>query len=118
MRSPSVLLVDDDPMMRDVLTALFETNGGFHIAGVAADGDQAISLAGETQPDVVVLDYLMPRCHGGEAAAGIRVSSPRSKIVAFSAVLTEPPAWADTYVFKNHIDALVPLVELLCGEAA
>lgn len=114
---PIVLLVDDDPMMRDLLASVFDLHGGFRIGGVAADGFEGAMLAADLSPDVVVLDYFMPRWDGEKAAEFIRKSCPRSKIVAFSAVLGQPPGWADDFLVKTDISKLVPLCESLCTAA-
>ncbi|MGH2753916.1 MAG: response regulator transcription factor [Actinomycetota bacterium] len=108
---PVVLLVDDDAPMRELLTTIFSMHGGFRIGGVAADGFEGAMLAADVLPDVVVLDYFMPRWDGEKAADFIRRHTPSSKIIAFSAVLGEPPEWADEFLVKSDITQLVPLVE-------
>ncbi|MGH3118258.1 MAG: response regulator transcription factor [Gaiellales bacterium] len=110
---PVVLLVDDDPQMRELLTTIFSLHGGFRIGGVAADGLEAAMLAADLTPDVVILDFFMPRWDGSKAAEFIRERCPSCKIVAFSAVLTEPPEWADTFLVKNEITRLLPMCEAL-----
>ncbi|MGH2786949.1 MAG: response regulator [Actinomycetota bacterium] len=110
---PLVLLVDDDPIMRDVLAAYFNVHGGFRISGVGADGFEGAMLACDMPPDVAVIDHNMPRWDGERAAAFIRERSPWTKIVAFSAIVHEKPEWADEFLPKRDIDGLVPLVESL-----
>jgi hypothetical protein len=114
---PVVLLVDDDPQMRELLTTIFSLHGGFRIGGVAADGLEAAMLAADLAPDVVILDFFMPRWDGAKAAEFIRERCPNCKIVAFSAVLTEPPDWADTFLVKNEITRLLPMCEQLLQAA-
>ena len=111
---PVVLLVDDDPMMRELLSDMFSIHGGFRIGGVASDGFEGAMLAVDLHPDVVVLDFFMPRWDGSKAADFIRKNCPQAKIVAFSAVLTEPPTWGDRFLVKNDVQKLIPLVEKLC----
>lgn len=110
---PVILLVDDDPMMRELLSDVFTVHGGFRIGGVAADGFEGAMIAADITPDVVILDYFMPRWDGEKAAAFIREKCPNTKIVAFSAVLTEHPGWADTFLIKNDVMLLIPTVEKL-----
>jgi DNA-binding NarL/FixJ family response regulator len=110
---PLVLIVDDDPIMRDVLCAYFNVHGGFRITGVAGDGFEGAMLACDVTPDVAVIDHNMPRWNGEQAASFIRERSPWTKIVAFSAVIGDKPAWADSFLPKTEIDDLVPLVESL-----
>lgn len=108
---PVVLLVDDDPSMRELLQTIFSVHGGFRIGGVAADGFEGAMLAADIQPDIVVLDYFMPRWDGARAAEFIREHAPSSQIIAFSAVLDDSPDWADEFLVKNDISRLVDLVE-------
>jgi CheY-like chemotaxis protein len=112
---PTVLLVDDDPSMRELLSTTFSMHGGFRIGGVAVDGFEGAMVAADIQPDVVVLDYFMPRWDGSKAAEFIRQHSPSSRIVAFSAVLEEPPEWADSFLIKDRIADLIGVCLSLCG---
>ncbi len=108
---PSVLLVDDDPLVRELLSTAFSVHGGFRIAGVAADGFEAAMTAADLSPDVVILDYLMPRWDGDKAADFIRARCPDAKIIAWSAIVTERPEWADVFLTKNDVAALIRTVE-------
>lgn len=114
---PIILLVDDDPEMRELLTTIFHTHGGFRIGGVAEDGFEAAMMAADLHPDVVVLDYFMPRWDGSKAAEFMRQHCPASKIIAFSAVLGDPPDWADDFLMKTDVGKLVPLVQEMCQAA-
>jgi len=111
---PTVLLVDDDPSMRELLSTTFRLHGGFRIGGVAGDGFEGAMLAADVHPDVVVLDYFMPRWDGSKAAEFIRKHSPASKIVAFSAVIDSPPEWADSFLVKDRIEELIDVCLSLC----
>ncbi|TPW97417.1 response regulator transcription factor, partial [Schumannella luteola] len=62
-----VVLVDDHPMLRHGLRSLLEELGGAVVVGEAGDGETALSLARETEPDVVVMDLAMPGISGIEA---------------------------------------------------
>ena len=115
---PVVLLVDDDPIMRELLSQIFALDGGFRIGGVAADGFEGAMLAADIDPDVVVMDYFMPRWDGQKAAEFIRQRCPKAKIVAFSAVLADHPSWADHFVVKDQVTGLVPIVHQLCDAPA
>ncbi|MFG2712427.1 response regulator [Streptomyces goshikiensis] len=61
---PSVLVVDDQFLIRSGLTALLTAAPGFEVAGEAADGEEAVRLAAETRPDVVLMDIRMPGTDG------------------------------------------------------
>lgn len=100
-------------MMRELLSDVFEVHGGFRIGGIAEDGFEGAMIAADILPDVVILDYFMPRWDGEKAARFIREKCPNTKIVAFSAVLTEHPTWADKFLVKNDVRDLIPAVEKL-----
>jgi DNA-binding NarL/FixJ family response regulator len=72
-----ILLADDHAVVRQGLRALLEREG-FEVAGEAGDGQEAIRLAEELQPDVAVLDVAMPLLNGIDAARGIAKASPRT----------------------------------------
>lgn len=61
---PSVLVVDDQFLIRSGLTALLTAAPGYEVAGEAADGEEAVRLAAETRPDVVLMDIRMPGTDG------------------------------------------------------
>ena len=67
-----VMLVDDHAIVRQGLTALLEREG-FAIVGQAADGMQAIQLAKELRPEVVIVDFGMPILNGLGAARAIQI---------------------------------------------
>jgi CheY-like chemotaxis protein len=108
----SILIVDDDEEIRHVLRLMCETEG-FDVIGEAANGVEAVPLALKHQPDVVILDYLMPHLDGEGTATMLRTISPGARIVAFSAVLDTPPPWSDSYLNKDRISEVAPLLERL-----
>ncbi len=61
---PSVLVVDDQFLIRSGLTALLNAAPGYEVAGEACDGEEAVRLAAETRPDVVLMDIRMPGTDG------------------------------------------------------
>jgi len=66
-----LLLVDDQPLVRAGLRMVFEPEDGVEIVGEAADGDEAVRLAAELRPDVVLMDVRMPRRDGIQATAAV-----------------------------------------------
>jgi len=80
----SVLLVDDHRLLRDGLRAVIEASGEFQVVAEGADGREAIDLAAEHRPDIVLLDIWMPNLSGIEAVASIRRKSPGSRVVMMS----------------------------------
>jgi two-component system nitrate/nitrite response regulator NarL len=81
---PSILLVDDHPLTRDGLAALLAGHG-FDVVGQASDGLEAIDLARELQPDVVLLDLSMPGMGGLDALPRLRNEAPSCEVVVLTA---------------------------------
>lgn len=75
-----ILLVDDSEMARFLLSR-FLTAGGHEIVGEAADGIEAIRKVGETAPDLVILDLVMPHMKGLQTLEEIKKISPATKVV-------------------------------------
>lgn len=80
-----VLVVDDHPMVRDAVTGLLNDADGIAVIGEADDGQQAVDLAAELQPDVVLMDVTMPGMSGLEAAAVLARRGCPSRVLMFSA---------------------------------
>ncbi len=79
-----VLVADDHLVVREGLRLILETEAGFEVAGEAADGAEAVRLAAELSPDVVLMDLRMPGVDGLEAMARIRESRPDAAIVVLT----------------------------------
>src|SRR4051812_48972391 len=109
-----VLLVDDVADLRLLLASLFAGHPGVQVVGEAANGEEAVELARQYEPDLVVLDLTMPVLDGVSALPLLRQVSPRSRIVVLSAVPRErdPGALAlgaAAYVEKTvETDRLLP----------
>jgi len=84
MKSVRILLADDHTIVRKGLRMLLENHEGFHVVAEAADGREAIALAQEHQPDIVVMDLAMPVLNGIEAARQICGNGTPSAIVFLS----------------------------------
>lgn len=76
-----ILLVDDEALLRGAIGALLEIEHDIRVVAEASDGESAVRLAGEHDPDVVVLDLEMPGIDGIDAATRIRESRPEQAIV-------------------------------------
>ena len=59
-----ILIVDDHPMVREGLAAMLESEEGFAVAGLAANGEEALKLVAEARPDVILSDVRMPKLDG------------------------------------------------------
>jgi two-component system, chemotaxis family, chemotaxis protein CheY len=78
-----VLVVDDAPFIREVVRQIL-TAAGFEIVGEAEDGEAAVTLAHSTQPDLILMDLVMPKLSGIEATKEILKKNPNQKIIACS----------------------------------
>lgn len=67
-----ILIADDHPLVRDGIRARLELNDDLEIVAEAADGKEAVKMAREHKPDIVMLDISMPNCNGFDAARMIR----------------------------------------------
>jgi two-component system nitrate/nitrite response regulator NarL len=76
-----VLLADDQPLFRTALATLIDSQPDLSVVALAENGLQAVELARELAPDIVVLDVEMPVMDGVEAAALIREQLPATKVV-------------------------------------
>jgi DNA-binding NarL/FixJ family response regulator len=84
-----VLLVDDEPDLLILLSVRFDLEDDIRVVGTAGSGSEAIDLAQLLEPDLVVMDLLMPGTDGFEAIRRLRERSPSLPIVAYSAVVNE-----------------------------
>jgi DNA-binding NarL/FixJ family response regulator len=91
-----VLTADDQRVVREGLAMVLGLLPGVEVVGTAADGEEALTLATELNPDVVLMDLRMPRCDGVEATRRLREQAPQVKVI----VLT---TYADD---KSVLDAL------------
>jgi DNA-binding NarL/FixJ family response regulator len=87
--STRVLIADDHEIVRKGLRSLLELDPELEIAGEARDGAEAVRLAGRLQPDVVLMDLLMPEVDGVTAIQMIRREFPAIEVVALTSVLED-----------------------------
>ena len=84
-----ILLVDDHTVVRKGLRTFLSYDPDLEVVGEAADGAQALSLARELTPDVVLMDLLMPGMDGIAATAAIRRDLPETEVLALTSVLED-----------------------------
>ncbi|SRR5258706_6312962 len=84
VRKLRILLADDHGVVRKGLRFLLESETDLEVVGEASDGRQAVDLAGELQPDVIVMDIAMPRLNGIDATSQIVKLNPNAGVIMLS----------------------------------
>jgi two-component system, NarL family, response regulator NreC len=111
MSEIKILLADDHSVMRTGLRLVLERQADFRVVAEAADGREAVTLAQQHQPDVVVMDITMPNLNGIEAARQISAAQTQSSIVMLSMhsdeayVLRALKAGARGYLLKESAES-------------
>jgi len=114
MEKIKVIIADDHPAFREGLCQLLEQEHDLEVVAKAEDGEEAARLAMQLMPDVALLDIVMPKLDGIEAAKRIRVDSPNTAIILLSAynydsyLITALQLGAAGYLLKT-----VPLSDLV-----
>ena len=88
-RRTRVLLVDDHSIVTEGLQVMLEQSGEYEVVGLARDGEEAVRVASELSPDVVVMDVLMPNKNGVEACREIMESAPDTRVIMLTASTEE-----------------------------
>ena len=102
-----VLAVDDQRVVREGLALLLSLLPGVEVAGTAADGEQALALAAELKPDVILMDLRMPGMGGAEATRRLRAVDPSATVIVLTtyaddhSVLSALRAGAVGYLTKD-----------------
>ncbi|MCE9566060.1 MAG: response regulator transcription factor [Planctomycetes bacterium] len=79
-----ILLADDHAVVREGLKSLINAHSGMKVVGEAADGLEAVKLAAELDPDVVVVDVSMPALNGAQVTTRLREMRPDRKVLALT----------------------------------
>ena len=95
-----ILVVDDHPLTRDALAALLAQRG-FDVVGRAESGEEAIELARELQPQLVLLDLTMPGLGGLAALPLIRGAAPGAEVVVLTAAEDEGSLLETHFCFES-----------------
>jgi DNA-binding NarL/FixJ family response regulator len=102
-----VLIVDDHTVVREGLRSFLELQDGIAVAGEAAEGEEAIEAAASLQPDVVLMDLVMPGVDGIAAMRALRSRVPHAKVIVLTSFFDEDrllpaiEAGAAGYLLKN-----------------
>lgn len=84
-RASRVLVVDDHPVVREGVALLMGKGAAMHVAGTAQTGGEAIAVARDLAPDLILLDLRLPDMLASETVEQLRLAAPRAKIVVFTA---------------------------------
>ena len=109
-----VLIADDHPIVRSGVRNELAYAGGFDVVGEALDGDRALRLAQDLEPDVLMLDVNMPGMKAIQVLRILKEASPRIRILVLTAyndpgtVIGLLKAGADGYLLKDEDPALIP----------
>jgi DNA-binding NarL/FixJ family response regulator len=118
-----VLLVDDAPDLRRAVRLALRRHGGFDVVGEAGTGAEAVELASELRPDIVVLDLGLPDLAGREVLTRLHAMAATPKIVVFSGTETADRHWirdrVEGYVAKGaDLAYLINLLATIAHERA
>ncbi len=112
-----ILLADDHGIVRRGLRSLLETEPGLEVIGEAADGLEAVKLASELKPDILILDIGLPRLNGIDVAARVQKLEPPPWVIVLtmhtdeSYILRALAAGARAYLLKDATDEdLLPAI--------
>ena len=102
-----VMIVDDHPIMRDGLRDALDSEEDFEVVGQAADGAEAVRSAQSLQPDVIVMDAIMPNKNGVDACREIMDQLPDTRVLILTAsteedaIIEAAAAGATGYLHKH-----------------
>ncbi|MFI6684045.1 response regulator [Streptomyces sp. NPDC050485] len=120
-----VLLVDDEPLLRMAFTMVLDAQADMAPVGEAGDGSEAVRLARELRPDVVLMDVRMPGTDGIEATERIVAESPESKVLILTTFDLDEYAFAGLragasgFLLKNALpeELLAAIRSVAAGDA-
>lgn len=110
MSAIRILVADDHGVVRKGLRLILERHDGLEVIGEAADGREAVRLAGELSPDIVIMDVGMPQLNGIDATAQILHRDPRAGVIILSMhsdegyIVRALSAGAKGYLLKDSLE--------------
>ncbi len=84
MSAVRVVVADDQTVVRDGLVTLLKLLPGIDVVAAASDGEEAVRLVAEHNPDVLLVDLRMPKCDGVEATRRVRTDHPGTEVVVLT----------------------------------
>jgi len=114
----SVLIADDNEVIRRMLCALFDSQSDFEVCGAAENGQEAVEMAQLLHPDLIMLDLSMPVMNGIEAACALKRLMPMTPLIVFSEftdVFSEREARATVATLVSKSESLSVLLEKARG---
>ncbi|MFI6831545.1 response regulator [Kribbella sp. NPDC050241] len=84
MSAVRVVVADDQTVVRDGLVTLLKLLPGIDVVAAASDGEEAVRLVAEHNPDVLLVDLRMPKCDGVEATRRVRADHPETEVVVLT----------------------------------
>ncbi len=116
-----ILVADDNQFMRTAYKRILETQVDFEVVCMASDGEEVLNMAVELAPDVAILDIMMPKMDGIEAARQITNRHPQTAIVlisafddlAFVSAIMKDGATRRAYILKNSLDDIGELIRVV-----
>ncbi|MBA7651483.1 Transcriptional regulatory protein DegU [subsurface metagenome] len=85
MKEITILLAEDHVVVRESIRQSLEREPNFRVVGEASDGEEAVQMAGQLRPDVIIMDISMPKLNGIEATKQIKASQPSAVVLILTA---------------------------------
>jgi len=118
----TILIVDDNARLRALMRGIAAQESDLHVVGEAADGAEAMRLAQELRPDIVLLDLAMPRVNGLEALRRIKAERPATTVIIVTVHAEDAyrqaaaDSGADAFLLKKTLaTVLLPTIQRLRG---
>ncbi|MET9230014.1 response regulator transcription factor [Lentzea sp. NPDC003310] len=119
------MVVDDHAVVRDGIRALLATHDDIHVVGVASDGVEALQVARDRRPEVVLMDLGMPRMNGVDATRRLVALQPKPAVIALTmsdddtSILAAIRAGARGYLLKDvdGDDVIAAIHAVMHGQA-
>lgn len=122
-RSASVLLVDDDDVLREMMRVALSRHESFEVVGDARNGEDALVLVDQVHPDIVVLDLSLPGIAGRDVLTRLRATNPYIRVVVYSGAESEGARSAldlgahEVVAKSDHLSGLLTVLEDLVANS-